>query len=79
MDQIVPELPLMNQTKNRRRVAWVLTILVGTVLSAVIIPVALIMPFRPQSQNDLLLDAPLVAVSGIFRAAPRLDRWLDAN
>jgi len=56
MDQIVPELPLMNQTKNRRRVAWaVLTILVVTVLSAVIIPVALITPFRPQSQNDLVL------------------------
>src|ERR1700730_1497746 len=41
---------------KRRRVAWaVLTILALTVLSAVIIPVGLIMPFRPQSQRGLAL------------------------
>jgi hypothetical protein len=45
-----------NKLKNRRRIAWaLLIILVFTVLSAVIIPVALIMPFRPQSQSGLAL------------------------
>ena len=45
-----------NKLKNRRRIAWVLLIiLVLTVLSAVIIPVALIMPFKPQSHSGLAL------------------------
>src|SRR5882672_8398179 len=40
--------------KKRRGVAWAaLLILVLTVLSAVIIPVGLIMPFRSQSQRGL--------------------------
>jgi hypothetical protein len=40
--------------KSRRRVAWAaLLILVLTVLSAVLIPVVLIMPFRSQSQRGL--------------------------
>jgi hypothetical protein len=40
--------------KQRRRVAWtVLFILTLTVLAGVIIPVGLIMPFRPQSQRAL--------------------------
>jgi uncharacterized SAM-binding protein YcdF (DUF218 family) len=56
MDNIASALPLKNPTKNRRRVAWaVLIILALTVLSAVIIPVALIMPFRSQSANGLVL------------------------
>src|SRR5882762_5459355 len=42
------------ELKKRRRVAWAaLLILVLTVLSAVIIPVGLIMPFRSQSQRGL--------------------------
>jgi hypothetical protein len=45
-----------NKLRNRRRIAWaLLIILVLAVLSAVIIPVALIMPFRPQSQSGLAL------------------------
>jgi hypothetical protein len=57
MDHIASELSLKNQVKKRRRVAWaVLTVLGLTVLSAVIIPVVLIMPFRSQSPNGLVLS-----------------------
>ena len=45
-----------NKLKNRRRIAWAgLLVLVLIVLSAVIIPVGLIMPFRSQSQRGLAL------------------------
>src|SRR5258705_2202796 len=44
------------RTKNRRRAAWaILFILTIAVLSAVIIPVRLIMPFSPQSPRGLQL------------------------
>lgn len=42
--------------KNRRRAAWaVLFILTLTVLASVIIPVGVILPFRPQSPGGLVL------------------------
>ena len=54
MDNITTTSPLKSQTKNRRRVAWaLLVILVVTVLTVVIIPVRLIMPFRPQTESAL--------------------------
>lgn len=56
MDNKAIEPSQANKLKNRRRLAWALLILLAlTVLCAVIIPVALIMPFRPQSQSGLAL------------------------
>ena len=50
------EPPPETKLKKRRRVAWAtLFILVLTVLSVVLIPVGLIMPFRSQSQRGLAL------------------------
>ena len=71
--------------KNRRRFAWaVLTILVLTVLSAVIIPVGLIMPFRSQSQRGLALafglrrwSPSLTLVAAVIAIA--LVVWLWSN
>src|SRR2546423_1033938 len=54
MDNTATEPLQETKLKKRRRVAWAaLFILVLTVLSAVIIPVGLIMPFRSQSQRGL--------------------------
>jgi hypothetical protein len=56
MDNKATESSQETKLKNRRRAAWaVLLILTLTVLSGVIIPVGLIMPFRPQSQSGLAL------------------------
>lgn len=85
MDNMVTALPLNNQSKNRRRVAWaVLIILALIVLPAVIIPVALIMPFRPQSQSGLALafglrrwSPSLTLVAAV--AAIALVVWLWSN
>ena len=56
MDNTATEPSQETKLKKRRRVAWAaLLILVLTVLSAVIIPVGLIMPFRSQSQRGLAL------------------------
>jgi hypothetical protein len=56
MDNLATETTLKNQLKNRRRLAWVgLLILTLIILSSVIIPVGLIMPFKPQSQGGLSL------------------------
>ena len=85
MDNIATALPLNNQTKNRRRVAWaVLIILALTVLAAVIIPVALIMPFRPKSQSGLALAfglrrwSPSLTLAAAV-AAMSLVVWLWSN
>ena len=44
----------MQQTKNRRRIAWaILLVLVVSLLAIVLVPVRLIMPFRPQTQSGL--------------------------
>jgi uncharacterized SAM-binding protein YcdF (DUF218 family) len=57
MDNTATEPSQETKPKSRRRAAWaVLTILALTVLAAVIIPVALIMPFRAQSQRGLALS-----------------------
>jgi Protein of unknown function (DUF3179) len=56
MDSKVVETLQETKLKNRRRAAWaVLFILTLTVLSSVIIPVGLILPFRPQSLGGLML------------------------
>ncbi len=54
MDHIATVLSVTSHSKNRRRAAWaVLLILTLAVVSAVIIPVGLIMPFKPQSQRGM--------------------------
>ena len=54
MNKVPPDVPVTHRAKNGRRVAWaVLIILSLAILAAVIIPVGLIMPFRPQSQSGL--------------------------
>jgi len=56
MDNTTTEPSQETNLKKPRRLAWAaLLILVLTVLSAVIIPVGLIMPFRSQSQRGLAL------------------------
>ena|SRR5437762_3558987 len=56
MDNTATEPSQETKLKKRRRVAWAaLLILVLTVLSVVLIPVGLIMPFRSQSQRGLAL------------------------
>src|ERR1700674_4882863 len=56
MDNKVNESSPETKLKSRRRVAWtVLLILTLFVLTGVLIPVGLIMPFRPQSQRGLAL------------------------
>ena len=56
MDNTATEPSQETKLKKRRRLAWAaLLILVLTVLSAVVIPVGLIMPFRSQSQRGLAL------------------------
>ena len=56
MDNTATEPSQATKLKTRRRGAWaVLLILTVTVLSCVIIPVGLIMPFRSQSQGGLAL------------------------
>ena len=56
MDNRVNEPSQATKLKKRRRVAWsVLLILTLIVLSCVIIPVGLIMPFRSQSKGGLAL------------------------
>lgn len=57
MDNKILEQSPRNKLKNRRRLAWALLIILAlAVLSAVIIPVALIMPFKPQSQRGLAVS-----------------------
>ena len=54
MNNTPTEPPAETRLKERRRFAWAaLLILVLTVLSAVLVPVGLIMPFRSQSQRGL--------------------------
>ena len=85
MDNTTTALPVENQTKNRRRFAWVvLGVLVLTVLSAVIIPVGLIMPFRSQSRSGLALafglrrwSPSLTLVAAVIAVA--LVVWLWSN
>jgi len=74
-----------NKPNSRRRIAWaLLIILVLTVLAAVIIPVALIMPFRPQSQSGLALAfglrrwSPALTLAAAV-AALALVVWLWSN
>jgi len=56
MDNTASQSSPETRLKLRRRVAWtVLLLLTLTVLAGVIIPVGLIMPFRPQSQSGLML------------------------
>ena len=56
MDNLATETTPKHQLKSRRRLAWAaLLLLTLAVLSSVIIPVVLIMPFRPQSQGGLAL------------------------
>ena len=52
----LPKSSVAVKLRNQRRFAWALLfILTSVVLASVIIPVGLIMPFRPQSQNGLAL------------------------
>ena len=89
MDNTATESSQVTKIKNRRRAAWVgLLILILSVLSAVLIPVVLIMPFRPQSQNGLRLAytlrrwspswtliASVLATALIFWLWPGARRW----
>lgn len=85
MDNKATEPSPGTKLKNRRRVAWVgLSILALTVLSAVTIPVALIMPFRPQSPGGLALafglrrwSPSLTLVAAVIAIA--LVVWLWSN
>jgi len=76
--------PRIKPKTRRRLAAATLAILVITVLSAVIIPVALIMPFRPQSQNGLELSfalrrwSPALTIAAAV-AALALVVWLWSN
>src|SRR5258705_1508965 len=70
------------RTKNRRRAAWALLLILAiAVLSSVIIPVRLIMPFSPQSPRGLQLAYTLRHWSPSFTliamvAAIALVLWL---
>ena len=73
------------QTKNRRRVAWALLfILVVTVLTVVIIPVKLIMPFSAQTERALAVAfelrrwSPSITLVGVLLALA-LVVWLWSN
>jgi len=60
MDNKAPWSSPNPKLKNQRRIAWaVLIILVLTVLAAVMLPVGLIMPFKPQSKTGLALSYQL--------------------
>jgi len=89
VDNIAAELTATSKTRNRRRATWVgLLILTLSVLSAVLIPVVLIMPFRPQSQKGLTvaytlrrwspswtLIASVLATALIFWLWPNARHW----
>ena len=87
MDNKATEPSQETKLKKRRRLAWAaLLILVLTVLSAVIIPVGLIMPFRSQSQRGLALaytlrrwSPSLTLMAAVIAIALVLWLWSDSR
>ena len=82
MNSLPTDARAATRTKNRRRLAWaLLLILTIAVLSSVIIPVRLIMPFSPQSPPGLQLAytlrhwSPLFSLFAMFGAIA-LVLWL---